>query len=166
MSQRRIPGILTPADLPAWRDKLRALGKTIVLTNGCFDLLHVGHIRYLQAARAMGDALIVGVNGDESVRALKGKGRPIIPERERAEVLIALASVDAAIIFPETTAHRLLSLVRPDVYVKGGDWKLPGEGGKTWPEAEHAQSVGARLARIPLAEGRSTSDIIAKIKQL
>src|SRR5881394_4525334 len=103
-------------------EKLRAAGKTLVATNGCFDLLHVGHVRYLQAARALGDALAVGVNGDKSVRELKGENRPVNNERDRAEVLAALECIDFVTIFPEARATRLLELVRPAVYAKGGDY--------------------------------------------
>ena len=103
-------------------NKLRAAGKKIVATNGCFDLLHVGHLRYLNAARALGDALIVGINGDQSVRELKGAGRPINSENDRAEIVAALSCVDLATIFPEMRAARFLELAAPDVYVKGGDY--------------------------------------------
>src|SRR6202162_459828 len=103
--------------------KLRGAGKKIVATNGCFDLLHVGHIRYLNAARARGDALILGINGDQSVRELKGAGRPIYKENDRAETVAALECVDLVTIFPEVRATRFLELASPDVYVKGGDYK-------------------------------------------
>src|SRR5439155_18155857 len=103
-------------------NKLRATGKRIVATNGCFDLLHVGHIRYLSAARALGDALIVGINGDESVRELKGRGRPVNNQNDRAEIIAALGCVDLVAIFPELRATRFLELAAPDIYVKGGDY--------------------------------------------
>src|SRR3989440_3966289 len=103
-------------------NNLRAAGKKIVATNGCFDLLHVGHIRYLNAARALGDALIVGINGDQSVRELKGAGRPVNSERDRAEIVAALECVDLVAIFPDVRATRFLELAAPDVYAKGGDY--------------------------------------------
>src|ERR1041385_5830315 len=103
-------------------EKLRSAGERIVATNGCFDLLHLGHVRYLQAARALGDLLVVGLNGDRSVQELKGAGRPITTERDRAEILAALECVDLVTIFPETRATQFLAAVRPAVYVKGGDY--------------------------------------------
>src|SRR5213076_1759904 len=109
-------------DVPKRCEELRAGGKKVVATNGCFDLLHVGHVRYLQAARALGDALAVGVNGDKSVRELKGENRPLNNEHDRAEVLAALECIDFVTIFPEARATRLLELVRPAVYAKGGDY--------------------------------------------
>src|SRR6202158_294616 len=116
-------GKIIDADELARRAKqLREAGKKLVITNGCFDLLHVGHVRYLKAARALGDALAVGVNGDDSVRELKGHGRPINHERDRAEVLAALECVDFVTIFPEMRATRLLETIRPAIYAKGGDY--------------------------------------------
>jgi rfaE bifunctional protein nucleotidyltransferase chain/domain len=146
--------------LEAIRAELRQRGATVVLTNGCFDLLHVGHVRYLRAARQQGDCLIVGVNGDESVRRLKGEGRPLTPEAERAEVVAALGSVDYVVLFHEDTAECLVDLLRPDVYVKGGDY---GPGGKDLPEARRAVAHGGRVALIPATPGRSTSAIVASI---
>src|SRR5215831_9412508 len=108
--------------LPGWRARMRADGKRLVVTNGCFDLLHLGHVTYLENARNLGDALLVGLNGDDSVRQLKGAGRPINSEADRATVLAALESVGAVCIFPETAATHFLSLAQPDVYVKGGDY--------------------------------------------
>src|SRR5881275_839903 len=104
-------------------EQLRAAGKKLVATNGCFDLLHVGHVRYLQAARALGDLLIVGLNSDASVRAYKGPGRPLVPQDERAELLAALRCVDYVVIFDEPTASALVSALQPDIYVKGGDYR-------------------------------------------
>src|SRR5690349_9458930 len=116
------PKIVDLEELRNRCEKLRSAGKKIVATNGCFDLLHVGHVRYLQAARAFGDALVVGVNGDRSVRELKGSGRPIIAEKDRAEILAALACVDWVAIFPGMRATNFLAAARPAVYVKGGDY--------------------------------------------
>ncbi len=154
-----MPGpILSPQELEAFLAPHRARGARIVLTNGCFDLLHVGHLRYLRAARALGDLLVVGINDDASVRALKGPGRPLIPLAERAELLAALAPVDAVVPFGERTADRLLERVRPDLYVKGGDYTL-----ETLPEAATARRLGVEVRFLPLVKGRSTSGLIAEI---
>src|SRR5919106_3477963 len=136
--------------------ELRAAGKKLVVTNGCFDLLHVGHVRYLQAARALGSALAVGVNGDQSVRDLKGNNRPINNERDRAEVLAALECVDYVTIFPETRATRLLEVVRPAVYAKGGDYTA-----ETLNAEERAalQKIGTEIRIIPFEKGYSTSGL-------
>lgn len=143
------------------RADLRRQGATVVLTNGCFDLLHVGHVRYLQVARRLGDCLIVGVNADESVRRLKGEGRPLLPEAERAEVVAALGCVDYVVIFAEETAERLVARLEPDVYVKGSDY---GPGGKELPEAELVAAHGGRIEFIPLTSRRSTSGIVERIR--
>lgn len=138
----------------------QARGERVVVTNGCFDLLHVGHVRYLQAARALGDCLVVGLNADESVRRLKGPNRPLIPGAERAEVLAALSCVDYVVLFDEDTAADLVRAVRPDVYVKGGDY---GSGSKPLPEAEVVASYGGEVVLAPFTPGRATSSIIAEI---
>jgi len=140
---------------------LREAGKKLVVTNGCFDLLHVGHIRYLQAARSLGDALAVGVNGDQSVRELKGANRPINNEHDRAEVLAALECVDFVTIFPEVRATRLLELVRPAVYVKGGDYTPA-----TLNPEERAilEKVGAEVRIIPFEKGYSTSGLLERLR--
>lgn len=140
-------------------DTVRADGATIVFTNGCFDILHAGHVRYLAAAAEMGDFLVIGLNSDASVRRLKGEGRPIVSEADRAEVLDALRAVDIVTIFDEPTAEELVRLVRPDVYVKGGDYTM-----ETLPEGKIVQSAGGRVAFIPLMEGRSTTNVIERIK--
>jgi D-glycero-beta-D-manno-heptose 1-phosphate adenylyltransferase len=141
-------------------EKLRATGKKIVATNGCFDLLHVGHVRYLQAARALGDFLAVGLNGDRSVRELKGTGRPITTESDRAEILAALECVDLVTIFPEIRATKFLAAVRPAVYVKGGDYSS-----ETLDEEESAilKEIGAEIRIIPFETGYSTSGLIDEI---
>lgn len=131
----------------------------VVFTNGCFDLLHAGHVRYLNAARALGDALVVGINGDDSVRRLKGPGRPINCEEDRAEVVAALRAVDAVVIFPETRATRLIDLLKPDIYVKGGDYTV-----ETLEAGERAvlEKINCSIHFIPLLEGRSTTSILEK----
>jgi rfaE bifunctional protein nucleotidyltransferase chain/domain len=141
-------------------ERMRRRGMTIVFTNGVFDLLHPGHVRYLQDARKLGDALIVGVNSDRSVKALgKGDDRPITSELERAEVLAALAAVDATVVFDEDTPHEIVSALQPDVLVKGADWA---EG--TIIGADIVEARGGKVVRIPLAEGYSTTGLIEKIQ--
>ena len=140
-------------------ETVRADGATIVFTNGCFDILHAGHVRYLTAAAAMGDFLIVGLNSDASVRRLKGEGRPIVSEADRAEVLDALRAVDIVTIFDEPTAEELIRLVRPNIYVKGGDYSLD-----KLPEAKIVQESGGRVEFIPFVEGHSTTGVIERIK--
>jgi D-beta-D-heptose 7-phosphate kinase/D-beta-D-heptose 1-phosphate adenosyltransferase len=142
--------------------RARAEGKRIVFTNGVFDILHPGHVRYLRDARAMGDVLIVGVNSDRSVRALgKAPGRPVNPEHERVEVLEALAAVDAVVIFDEDTPHEVIAAVQPDILVKGADWGEHSIVGRDIVEAR-----GGKVVRIPLAEGYSTSRIIDRARSL
>jgi rfaE bifunctional protein nucleotidyltransferase chain/domain len=132
----------------------------VVFTNGCFDLLHPGHIRILEQARALGDALIVGVNSDASVRKLKGEGRPVIPERERAEILVALESVDAVVIFDDLTPREVIAKLLPDVLVKGGDW--PGD---QIVGREEVEAAGGRVVSIPVVTGYSTTEILRKIRE-
>ena len=143
--------------------KLRAIGKKLVATNGCFDLLHVGHIRYLKAARAFGDALIVGINGDQSVRELKGAGRPINNENDRAEVVAALECVDLVTIFPEVRATRFLELAAPNVYVKGGDYNQDTLNAQ---ERQVLQRMGAKIDILPFEPGYSTSDLLARLSKI
>jgi D-beta-D-heptose 7-phosphate kinase/D-beta-D-heptose 1-phosphate adenosyltransferase len=152
--------VLSLADAVALVERLRAEGRSIVFTNGVYDLLHPGHVRYLQAARAEGGALIVGVNSDRSVRANKGPGRPINPEHERAELIAALAAVDAAVIFDEDTPHAIISALQPDVLVKGADWAADQIVGRDVVEAR-----GGRVVRATIEPGHSTTDILAKIRQ-
>jgi rfaE bifunctional protein nucleotidyltransferase chain/domain len=139
---------------------MRAAGKRLVATNGCFDLLHLGHVRYLQAARALGDALVVGLNGDRSVRELKGSGRPITAERDRAEILAALQCVDLITIFPQTRATQFISASHPTTYVKGGDYSS-----ETLNEEERAvlKKIGAEIRIIPYEAGYSTSGLLERI---
>ena len=147
--------------LAALGQELRREGKQVVFTNGHFDLLHVGHLRYLQGARRLGDILVVGVNDDAMTTARKGAGRPILPEAERAELLAGLECVDYVAIFPEPTAERCVDLLRPDVYVKGGDY---GPGGADLPEARIVAKYGGETVILPLEAGRSTSEIVAAIR--
>lgn len=137
--------------------KLQAAGKKVVLTNGCFDILHVGHVRYLAGARSLGDCLIVGLNSDTSVKQLKGSARPVNSEKDRAEVLLALSSVDYVVIFNEQTAEELVREIQPDIYAKGGDYTLD-----TLPEAEAVASYGGQIIFVPLVPGKSTTAIINK----
>ena len=141
-------------------EDIRRHGKTIVFTNGVFDLLHPGHVRYLKAARAEGDALIVGVNSDRSVRAIKGPTRPITTELERAEILAALACVDAAVVFDEDTPAAIIKAIQPDVLVKGADWAVDAIVGRDTVEAR-----GGRVVRMPVEAGWSTTGIVGKIGQ-
>lgn len=152
--------ILTPETVAAFVEARRAAGARIVFTNGVFDLLHPGHVRYLAAARAEGDLLIVGINTDRSVRANKGPGRPITPEQERAEILAALAVVDAVVLFDEDTPASIIRAIQPDVLVKGADWAADAIVGRDTVEA-----LGGRVVRIELEPGWSTSGIIEKIRQ-
>ena len=153
-------------ELRAAVDAARAAGRRVVLTNGCFDLLHVGHVRGLRAARALGDVLVVGVNSDASVRALKGEGRPLVAQDERAELLAALEPVDYVVIFDEPTAERLAELVRPAVYAKGGDYAVAGAAfdPQRLPEAKVVAARGGETVLVPLVPGRSTSDLVARIR--
>ena len=153
--------IVDADQLAAVSQEMRNKGRKLVLTNGCFDLLHVGHVRYLEAARALGDALAVAINGDESVRALKGDGRPLNNEANRAEVIAALGCVDHVIVFPELRATQLLEKVRPTIYVKGGDYTQ---------DTLHAEEraalgrTGAEIRILPLEKGHSTSSLIERVK--
>lgn len=143
----------------ALRDSLRAQSRRVVFTNGVFDLLHIGHVDYLEQARALGEALIVGVNGDDSARRLKGEGRPFVPAAERARLVAALACVEAAVLFDDLTADRLILTLRPDVYAKGGDYSA-----KPLPERPTADSVGAAVVLLPLVPDHSTTALIARIR--
>ena len=141
------------------RKELRAAGRVLVFTNGCFDILHVGHVRYLAAARSLGDALLVAINSDRGVRALKGPGRPIVNEAERAEMLAALEAVTYVTVFDDISPRGLIAEVLPDVLVKGGDYALDEIHGR-----EEVEAVGGRVLAMPLIEGASTTSIIERIK--
>ena len=151
------PSLLPLQDAAAFAEAIRTRGGKVVFTNGVFDLLHPGHVRYLQDARALGTALIVAVNSDRSVRAIKGPSRPITPERERGEVLLALAAVDAVVIFDEETPQTIIGLIQPDVLVKGADWEPDRIIGR-----EIVEAIGGRVVRMPLAEGYSTTELIRR----
>ena len=149
--------------LPEWRAAVRAAGKKLVVTNGCFDFLHLGHVTYLESARQFGDALLVGVNGDDAVRGLKGQGRPVNSEGDRAAILAALESVTGVCIFTEITAVKFLSAARPDIYVKGGDYTL-----NTLDQDERrvVEQAGGKIVIIPFVPGKSTTALLEKISRL
>lgn len=138
---------------------MQSQGGRVVFTNGVFDLLHPGHVRYLQEARRLGDLLVVGINSDRSVRAIKEPGRPLNPEDERAEVLLALACVDVAVVFDDDTPHALIELIQPDVLVKGADWGPAAIVGR-----EAVEARGGRVVRVELAEGYSTTSLIQRVR--
>jgi rfaE bifunctional protein nucleotidyltransferase chain/domain len=149
-------------ELARWRAGVRAAGRRLVVTNGCFDLLHLGHVTYLESARLQGDALLVGVNSDEAVRQLKGPDRPVNREDDRAAVLAALESVSGVCIFRERTATRFLAAAQPDVYVKGGDYTL-----ETLNQEERrtVEQAGGKIVIIPFVPGRSTTALLEKISR-
>jgi D-beta-D-heptose 7-phosphate kinase/D-beta-D-heptose 1-phosphate adenosyltransferase len=150
--------IFDRAELLIVRERLRREGQRLVFTNGCFDLLHPGHVRYLAHARSLGDALVVALNSDASVRALKGQGRPVLNQDERAEVLAALEAVDYVTVFDEETPRELIAALLPDVLVKGGDWPVEQIVGR-----EEVEAAGGHVLSLPFVEGSSTTDIIQRI---
>jgi rfaE bifunctional protein nucleotidyltransferase chain/domain len=149
--------------LPEWRAAMRASGKRLVVTNGCFDLLHAGHVTYLENARNQGDALLLGLNGDDSVRQLKGTDRPVNEEADRAKVMAALESVSAVCIFAERSAQRFLAASQPDIYVKGGDYTV-----ETLDQNERrtVEQAGGKIVIIPFVPGKSTTALLKKISRL
>ena len=155
--------IVTADEARAIAKEMSERGRKLVFTNGCFDLLHVGHVRYLAAARALGDALLVAINGDESVSALKGEGRPLNGESDRAEVIAALASVDYVVVFPEVRATALLEKVRPAIYVKGGDYTAESLHSE---ERSALESMGTEIRIVPFEPGHSTSRLLEKMTKL
>ncbi len=159
-SQPRRTQALSWDDAVALAGRIRAGGGVVVFTNGVFDLLHLGHVRYLQAARALGDALIVGLNGDASVRRNKGPGRPITPQEERAEILLALSAVDAVVVFDDDTPADIITALQPDVLVKGADWAADRIVGRETVEARNG-----RVVRIPLEAGHSTTSIVERVRK-
>ena len=152
--------ILSKDELVAERARLRDAGQKLVFTNGVFDILHVGHVRYLEQARALGDALVVAINSDASVRALKGAGRPLINQGERAEILAALRSVNYVSVFDDVSPRSLIADLLPDVLVKGGDYALDEIHGR-----EEVEAAGGRVVSLPFVEGVSTSDIIERMEK-
>ncbi|MFN0067599.1 MAG: adenylyltransferase/cytidyltransferase family protein [Limisphaerales bacterium] len=151
--------LLSLEALPAWRAELRRAGRRLVVTNGCFDLLHIGHATYLEAARDLGDALLVGVNGDASVRALKGPSRPVNAAEDRSLLVAALASVDAVCVFAEASATEFLRLARPDVWAKGGDYTLDT---LNQTERQAVETACGRIAFIPFVPGKSTTALLRR----
>ena len=152
--------LISTDDIAAFCEVLRKGGKKVVFTNGCFDILHAGHVTYLEKARSFGDCLVLGLNTDASVCANKGPSRPINSELDRAKVVGALKAVDYVVLFGEQTAEKLIAKVKPDVYVKGGDYTLD-----TLPEAKIVMSYGGKVEFVNMVEGRSTTNVIQKIKQ-
>jgi rfaE bifunctional protein nucleotidyltransferase chain/domain len=146
-----------------WRKQFRATGKKLVVTNGCFDILHTGHVSYLESSRRLGDALLVGINGDAAVRELKGKGRPVNSESDRAAVLAALESITAVCIFPEKTMTGFLTAAQPDIYVKGGDYTLDT---LNQDERRAVESAGGKIIIIPFVPGKSTTALLKRISSL
>jgi D-beta-D-heptose 7-phosphate kinase/D-beta-D-heptose 1-phosphate adenosyltransferase len=153
------PAVLTLEELILQFGPGKRNGRRVVFTNGCFDLLHPGHIKLLEAARSKGDALIVGLNSDDSVRALKGAGRPVIPEQERAEILANLECVDAVVVFNELTPQKTVAALLPDILAKGGDWPENQIVGR-----EEVEAAGGRVVLIDLVDGYSTTEILRKIR--
>ncbi|HEY4953159.1 MAG TPA: adenylyltransferase/cytidyltransferase family protein [Verrucomicrobiae bacterium] len=149
--------------LPEWRAALRASNKKLVATNGCFDILHPGHVTYLEMARNFGDALLVGLNGDDATRQLKGAGRPVNSEADRAAVLAALESVTGVCLFTDTTAAKFLAAAQPDIYVKGGDYTLES---LNQDERRAVESSGGKIKIVPLVPGKSTTALLEKISRL
>lgn len=155
--------ILTSANLASWREGLRKAGKKLVVTNGCFDILHLGHVTYLQHAKEQGDALLVGVTGDNNVQKLKGPNRPVNNEQDRAAVLAGLESVDGVYIFPELDARNFLEKVHPDIYVKGGDYTIDTI---NQDERRLLEKMGVKIVLLPVVPGKSTTAILEKISKL
>jgi len=153
------PAVLTLDELILQFGPAKRNGRRVVFTNGCFDLLHPGHIKLLEAARAMGDALIVGLNSDDSVRTLKGAGRPVIPQQERAEILANFDCVDGVVIFDELTPQKTVMALLPDILVKGGDWP-----GNQIVGREEVEAAGGEVVLIDVVEGHSTTEILRKIR--
>ena len=155
--------IITWDKLSEWRKAVRASGKQLVVTNGCFDILHLGHVTYLENARNFGDALLIGVNSDAAVRGLKGAGRPVNSETDRASILAALQSVDGVCVFTDTAATNFLAAAQPDIYVKGGDYTLET---LNQDERRAVESSGGKIVLVPFVPGKSTTSLLEKISRL
>jgi rfaE bifunctional protein nucleotidyltransferase chain/domain len=149
--------------LPEWRNQFRAAGRKLVVTNGCFDILHLGHVTYLENARNFGDALLVGINSDDATRQLKGAGRPVNSETDRASILTALQSVDGVCIFTDMAATSFLAAAQPDIYVKGGDYTLET---LNQDERRAVESAGGKIVLVPFVPGKSTTGLLEKISRL
>ena len=168
-SQSQSRSMIALEELVQLREQWRTRGLRVVFTNGIFDLLHVGHLQYLEAARALGDLLIVGLNSDSSTRQLKGPKRPLVPQAERATLLLGLRPVDYVTLFEDRTAERLVATLQPDMYVKGGDYSLSagdqtsGQTSKVLPEARIVQSYGGQVELINYLAGHSTTELIERI---
>ncbi|MEM9446378.1 MAG: adenylyltransferase/cytidyltransferase family protein [Verrucomicrobiota bacterium] len=156
------PNIIPTPELPKWRHEVRQSGKKLVVTNGCFDILHLGHVRYLSEAKALGDLLVVGINDDASVQELKGPTRPINHENDRAEILVSLKAVDAVTLFSGKRCHDFLDIVQPDIYTKGGDYLSVDD--LDQGEVKIIRSHGGEIVILPLVPGKSTTNIVAKMK--
>jgi rfaE bifunctional protein nucleotidyltransferase chain/domain len=150
-------------DLPAWRQRFRATGRKLVVTNGCFDILHLGHVTYLETARNSGDALLLGVNGDDAVQRLKGPGRPVNSQTDRSLVLAALQSVDGVCVFTDPTATKFLAAAQPDIYIKGGDYTLDT---LNQDERRAVEAAGGKIVLVPFVPGKSTTGLLEKISRL
>jgi len=150
--------IVSSPEARAMRERVASQGGKVVFTNGCFDLLHIGHVRYLKEARRQGDLLIVGLNDDQSTRRLKGPGRPFMVQGDRAEIVAALEYVDCVVVFSEATAERLVRSLKPDVYVKGGNYRV-----EALPEAKVVAEYGGKVYLTSVTHGRSTTDLISTI---
>jgi len=164
MRTTRRDKIVEPCSLLSLRARYRQAGRSVVWTNGCFDLLHAGHVRSLHAAGQLGDVLVVGINSDESVRRLKGPSRPILPQRDRAEAIAALECVDHVVVFAESTPVEILARVQPDVHCKGADYAPPD--GKPIPERAVVEAYGGRVAFLPMIPGISTTELVRRIREL
>ncbi|HVA91564.1 MAG TPA: adenylyltransferase/cytidyltransferase family protein [Chloroflexota bacterium] len=166
MSNDSLGPVLSRTEAIAFAARCRAERRRLVVTNGCFDVIHAGHVAYLIAARSLGDALLVGLNADITVAALKGAGRPLSPQDDRAAVLVALRAVDAVVIFDEPTAGPLLAELRPPIYAKGGDYSLASSGrGIPLPEEPVVRGYGGEIRLLPYLDGRSTSALIDRIRR-
>ncbi len=152
--------LVSRAELVKLRAQWRAEGKKVVFTNGCFDIIHIGHVKILEAAKKLGDILVIGLNSDSSTQSIKGPKRPVIPEEERAQLLLALKSVDFVTLFDENTPHEIIKALVPDILVKGKDYELKDIVGR-----ETVENNGGKVVRVPLIDGKATTHIIARIKE-
>ena len=159
MSSKASQKVRTREELKSVVQRLQSYGKAVVFTNGCFDILHVGHIRYLEHAKSLGNYLVIGINSDDSVRKLKGPARPLNSEMDRAEVVAALQAVDYVTLFTEDTPEEIIAELRPDIHVKGGDYRI-----EDLPEADVVHGYGGKVVILPFVDGKSTTSIVERIK--